>query len=59
MDKYTLKVTVRKGMSRKSVAELNIDTESYAESFKLRELEVFDRDSYMVFELEKLEQEVE
>lgn len=56
MKKFILKVSVRKGFAEKDIEDVNINLQNFSESIRLRELDVFDKDAYLVFSLSEVEE---
>ena len=53
--KYKLTIRIRKGMEERELESYELDTIHWAEGFRVKDLTVFDKESYLVFGLEEIE----
>lgn len=54
MKKYKLNVSVRNGVQARHIEHVELDTLHFTESLRIRELSVFNPESWLTFSLEEL-----
>lgn len=54
--KYKLSIRIRKGLEEREIQTEILDLQHFTESIRLREFTIFDKDSYLVFCLDKIEE---
>jgi len=52
MKKYKLNISIRKGLQDRFFETYEVDLLQWTESFKIKDLTVYDKDAYLVFSLE-------
>lgn len=58
-EKFKLRISIRKNLEDRHFEDVELDLTTFKESFRIKELEVFDREAYLTFSLEKLEDDIE
>ena len=59
MKKYKLNVSVRYQMQDRNIASIELDSLHFAEFLRIKELSIFNPESWLTFSLEELPEEVE
>jgi len=54
MKKYKLNVSVRQNMQDRHIESIELDTTHFSEFLRIKELAVFNPESYLTFSLEEL-----
>lgn len=54
MKKYRLNISVRNGMQDRHIEHVELDTTHFTDSLRIKELSVFNPESYLTFSLEEL-----
>ncbi len=53
-EKFKLRISIRKNLEDRHFEDVELDLTNFTESFRIKELEVFNKEAYLTFSLEKL-----